>query len=76
MRSNTSHTDRFQRYVADRQYTLWPLDQYVQSAEKAGFAVVEGRDITDQFKRIIEMEVDRAKENKQEFLQVNRKLTW
>lgn len=72
MRSdNDQQTERFQRYVADRQYTLWPLKRYVDSAEKAGFEVVQGLDITEQFKRIIEAEITRAQENKQEFLQVS-----
>jgi len=64
------HTDEFKQYLADRQYGLKPLRDYVQAAKSAGFQQVEGIDITDQLRHLIEVEQNRAAENKQEFMQM------
>jgi len=64
------HTDVFKQYLADRQYGLKPLRDYMQAAKLAGFKGVEGQDITDQLKHLINVELNRATENKQEFMQL------
>lgn len=64
------HTEEFKRYLADRQYGLKPLREYVEAAKSAGFQQVEGQDITDQLRHLIELELSHATENKQEFAQL------
>lgn len=64
------HTEEFKKYLADRQYGLKPLRAYVDAAKTAGFQQVEGTDITSQLRHLIELEQNRAAENKQEFKQL------
>jgi phosphoethanolamine N-methyltransferase len=64
------HTPEFKRYLADRQYGLKPLRDYVQAAQSAGFKQVEGQDITDQLGKLIDLELHRATENRREFEQM------
>lgn len=63
-------THEFKGYIASRSYTLSPLRKYKEAAEAAKFSNVEAIDITDQLQKTIEMELEKATENKQEFLQV------
>jgi len=64
------HTDVFKRYLADRQYGLRPLRDYVSAAKSAGFEQVVGTDITDQLRHLIEVELNHATENQDEFMQI------
>lgn len=64
------HTEEFKRYLADRQYGLRPLREYEKAAKSAGFEKVVVEDITDQLKNLIIMELNRAEENKDEFIQM------
>lgn len=61
----------YQDFIIDRQYTLFTLNGYVETAKKAGFCDIAAADITDQLKETIEVELKQANTSKQEFFQVN-----
>uniref|UniRef100_A0A915JBH6 phosphoethanolamine N-methyltransferase n=1 Tax=Romanomermis culicivorax TaxID=13658 RepID=A0A915JBH6_ROMCU len=63
-------TDEFKEYVKNRQYTLLPLKMYKEAAQAAGFEKAEVTDLTQEFKGTILAEMQRANDNKQEFMQM------
>jgi len=63
-------TDEFKGYIASRSYALTPLRKYKEAAEAAKFSNVEAVDMTGQLLKTIETELEKAIENKQEFLQM------
>lgn len=63
-------SQEFQEYVKQRQYTLLPLKAYEKAASEAGFSKVDTVDITQDLKNTILKEMQRATDNKLEFMQM------
>ncbi|KAM8939260.1 uncharacterized protein RCH25_052842 [Pelodytes ibericus] len=59
----------FQEYVKQRGYILYTPQEYGQFLEKVGFVNVEAEDRTDQFVEVLNKELKRTQEFKQEFLE-------
>ncbi|XP_053576004.1 uncharacterized protein LOC128665812 [Bombina bombina] len=59
----------FQEYVKQRGYVLYTPSEYGQLLEKAGFVNVQAQDRTKQFVQVLNAELKRTKEIKEEFLQ-------
>jgi len=58
----------FKTYLADRQYALTPVRAYVEQLKAAGFANVEGIDITEDFKTTLLKELQYTEQNRVEFM--------
>nr|DBA17099.1 TPA: hypothetical protein GDO54_002594 [Pyxicephalus adspersus] len=59
----------FQEYVKQRGYILYTPEEYGQFLEKVGFVNVQAQDRTEQFVQVLNKEVTRTQEIKQEFIE-------
>ncbi|XP_018408389.1 PREDICTED: phosphomethylethanolamine N-methyltransferase-like [Nanorana parkeri] len=59
----------FQEYVKQRGYILYTPEEYGQLLEKAGFVKVQALDRTQQFVQVLNNELTRTQEIKQEFIE-------
>jgi len=61
-------TAEFTEYVKQRQYHLKSITEFADLAKSAGFADVDGEDMTARFGAIIHEEIANAEKNKADFL--------
>ncbi|XP_073461330.1 uncharacterized protein [Aquarana catesbeiana] len=59
----------FQEYVKQRGYVLYTPEEYGQFLEKVGFVKVQAQDRTEQFVQVLNKELARTQEIKQEFIE-------
>ncbi|OCT84155.1 phosphomethylethanolamine N-methyltransferase isoform X2 [Xenopus laevis] len=59
----------FQEYVNQRGYILYTPKEYGQFLEKAGFVNVQAQDRTEQFVNVLNTELSRTQDIKQEFIE-------
>ncbi|XP_040184807.1 phosphomethylethanolamine N-methyltransferase-like isoform X2 [Rana temporaria] len=59
----------FQEYVKQRGYVLYTPEEYGQFLEKVGFVNVQAQDRTEQFVQVLNKELTRTQEIKQEFIE-------
>jgi len=61
--------EEFWAYLADRKYDLIPGDDYLQKIKNAGFADAVRDDMSDWFVEILNMEIEKLRSMKDEFLE-------
>lgn len=59
----------FQEYVKQRGYVLYTPEEYGQFLEKVGFVKVQAQDRTEQFVQVLNKELEKTQEIKQEFIE-------
>ncbi|XP_018115131.1 phosphoethanolamine methyltransferase [provisional] S homeolog isoform X1 [Xenopus laevis] len=59
----------FQEYVKQRGYILYTPQEYGQFLEKAGFVNVQAQDRTEQFVNVLNTELSRTRDIKQQFIE-------
>jgi len=62
VRTDVQFTAEFKAYLADRQYTLWSIDNYAQTLKEAGFEKVQAENLTDRFVDILKREKQLAED--------------
>ncbi|XP_029851615.2 phosphoethanolamine N-methyltransferase 3 [Ixodes scapularis] len=67
-RGDRDHSDEFKEYVAERGYNLLTVQQYGSLMKETGFVKVRSEDISQEFLRVLRVELDKLNTQKDDFL--------
>lgn len=63
-------SDEFQKYIQQRNYYLYTIEEYRNMMENAGFVNITAKDVTNKFKSTLSSELEKLCSNSEEFLKL------